>query len=126
MESVDISSEDESDDGWSVISDDSDFVVVDSAKTTHHSSKIKSKRRPSLPRRVSKLQAKSSTASVHQKNMMASGSEREELKLEHAVDDNSQDIVDDTQRLAAPKPSGNTIDVLIERLTTQARALSLE
>lgn len=34
MESVDVSSEDESDDGWSVISDDSDFVVVDSAENT--------------------------------------------------------------------------------------------
>ncbi|CAD0085263.1 unnamed protein product [Aureobasidium mustum] len=126
MESVDISSEDESDDGWSVISDDSDFVVVDSAETIHRSSKTKSKRRPSLPRRVSKVQAKLSTASVHQENMMASENDREELKLEPAVDDNSQDIVDDTQRLAAPKPSGNTIDVLIERLTKQARALSLE
>lgn len=56
---------------------------------------------------------------------MASENGRED-QLEPAVDDSSQDIVDDRQRLAAPKPSGNPIDDLVERLTTQARALSLE
>ena len=126
MESVDISPDDNPDDGWSVISDDRDFVVVESAEVTHDSPNIKSKRRITLPRRVSKVQVKSSTASVHRENMMASGNNLEELEMKPSIDDSSQDIVDDTQRSVVPKSTGNTIDALVERLTEQARALSLQ
>lgn len=64
LESVAISSDDGSDDGWSVISDGNDFVVVDPAETTQHYSDARPKRRSNLARRVSKLQARLSTLRV--------------------------------------------------------------
>lgn len=125
MESVDISSDDESDDGWSVISDDSDFVVVNPAETTHRSSNARSRRRLGLPRRGSKLQASSSTSEGRQQNKMTCEKDGGELRVNPAVDHSRGKDAKDSQQCAGPKDTGNVIDALIECLTEQARALKL-
>ncbi|KAG9857797.1 hypothetical protein KCU98_g373, partial [Aureobasidium melanogenum] len=126
MESVDVSSDDGSDDGWSVISNGSDFVVVDSADTTNYHSDAKARKRSALPKRVSKLHARSRTSKVRQQKMMSSQNEQGEPKMmKPAVDHSSRGDDVHTQRLARPKDTRNAIDELIERLTEQARALKL-
>ncbi|KAG9963789.1 hypothetical protein KCU61_g3323, partial [Aureobasidium melanogenum] len=123
MESVDISSSDESNDGWSVISDGSDFVVVDSAESTHHHSDARSRKRPSMPKRVSKLHARSRTSKIRPQKMMPSQNEQGMPKPDR---DRSSQVDDEgTQRSAGPKDTRNAMDELIERLTEQARALKL-
>ncbi|KAH0403519.1 hypothetical protein KCU89_g2054, partial [Aureobasidium melanogenum] len=126
MESVDISSDDKSDDGWSVISNGSDFVVVDSDETTDHSANAnKSKRRSKLPKRISKLQARLRTLNTVQQNTMACQNEQGEPDGKTEVNRSSQEGDGNKQRLAGPKDKRNVIDELIERLTEQARALKL-
>ncbi|KAG9998855.1 hypothetical protein KCU78_g16218, partial [Aureobasidium melanogenum] len=125
MESVDISSDDKSDDGWSFISNGSDFVVVDSAETTYHSANAKSRRKSKLPKRISKLQARLRALNTGQQNMMACQNEQGEPDRKTEVNRSGQEDDENKQRLAGPKDNRNVIDELIERLTEQARALKL-
>ncbi|KAH0367078.1 hypothetical protein KCU65_g4820, partial [Aureobasidium melanogenum] len=125
MESVNISSDNESDDGWSIISDRSDFVVIDSAETTHHHSDTKSRKRSAPPKRVSKLHERLRTSKIRPQKTIPTQNEQGMPKMKPAADKGSQGDDEHTPRLVAPKPNGNVIDELIERLTEQARNLKL-
>lgn len=124
LESVDISSDNESD-GWSIISDRSDFVVVDSAGTTHQSSDARSRKRSVVPKRISKLRDRVRSSGIRPRKMIPSQKEQEVPEMKPAMDAGSQGVDEHTQKLAAPQATPNVIDELIERLTEQARALKL-
>lgn len=125
MESVNISSDNESDDGWSTISDRSDFVVVDSAGITHQSSDSKSRKESVVPKRVSKLHDRLRTLRIRPRKVIPSQNEQGGSKMKPATDVGSQGVDEHTQKFAAPKATPNVIDELVERLTEQARALKL-
>jgi hypothetical protein len=114
--------DDESDDGWSVVSDESDFVVIDTAETTHKSSNDGTKEE--LEGRHSDSEARLSTTMVSEQIVVACQDEEKEHVMMSAVHDSRSEQVKHRQQCAGIKGPDNIIDRLIERHAERVRAWS--
>ena len=85
METVRLSSDDESDDGWSVVSDGDDFVVVDAAETARCISNNRSKEGPGMLVTPSKVHARSRTTGIRERIMVASKNDPKEPAMTSAA-----------------------------------------
>lgn len=84
MRNVPLSSDDESDGSWSVVSGGSDYVVIDAAETARNISIDRSKKKPEVPPRPSS-QARPQHSSVHQQGIVAGHNDRKEPVAESAI-----------------------------------------
>jgi hypothetical protein len=107
--------DDESDDGWSVVSDGDDFVVVDPAETAHHSPR-KSRDELKAPRRLSK-QARPSTPDPRQKGLVICQNDREEPVTMLAVQNVGEEQSRHRQQYAGIGNKGKDIDGVTDRRT---------
>jgi hypothetical protein len=112
----------ESDDGWSVVSNGNDFVVVDTAETVQHSSNDASKE--GLEGRLLKPKAESSTTTTRGQSVVACQDEEKEPATMPAVHDSRSEQVKHRQHCANIKNTDNIIDELVERHAERVRAWS--
>lgn len=105
---VPLVSDDESDDGWSVVSDGDDFVVVDPAKTPHHSPR-KPRDESKAPRNLS-IHARPSTPDPRQRSIVVRQNDREEPVMMPAVQDGGEKQVRHRQQRAGIEYTGNAIE----------------
>jgi hypothetical protein len=120
---IPLSSDEESDDSWSV-SDVDDFVVIDPTRTARHSSDDRSKEGSETLRTPSKRQARPSTLSIRQQSIEADQNVRKELATVSAVYDGSIEQIRRRQQFAGIKDADDTIGVLDGRQADRKRALS--
>lgn len=115
MTHVPLSSDDESEDGWSVVSGGSDFVIIDSAETARHISNDRSKKKkPEVPPRLSR-KARPNLSSVDQQSMVADQNDREEPVTESAVDDSRTHQLELGRQRDHKKLKGKWLDRLSSR-----------
>lgn len=124
MTNVPLSSDEESDDSWLVVSDEDDFVVIDPTRTARHSSNDKSKEGSEMPRMLSKLQARPSAPNTGQRSMEADQNDRKEPVTVSAVHYGSMEQIRHRQQCAGIKDADDTISVLDERQAEMKRVLS--
>lgn len=87
---VPLSSDDESEGGWSVVSGGSDFVVIDAAETARNISNDRSRKKPEVLPKPSK-QARPKHPNAHQQSVVADQKSRKEPVAVSAVHDSSRD-----------------------------------
>jgi galactose-1-phosphate uridylyltransferase len=112
----------ESDDGWSVVSDENDFVVVDTAETVQHSSNGASKE--GLGGQLLEPKAESSTTMTRGQSVVACQDEEKEPVTMSAVHDSRSEQVKHRQHCANIKNTDNIIDELVERHAERVKAWS--
>jgi hypothetical protein len=112
----------ESDDGWSVVSDESDFVVIDTAETAHKSSNDEIQEE--LEGGQSKSETESDTTMVREQIVLTCQDEEKEPATMSAVHDSRSGQVKHRQQCAGIKGPDNIIDALIERHAERVRAWS--
>jgi hypothetical protein len=100
--------DDESDDGWSVVSDGEDFVVIDPAETTHHSSR-KSREESKAPRNFS-IHARPSTPDPRQRSIVVCQNDREEPVRILAVRNGGEKQARHRQQRAGIEDTRNAIE----------------
>jgi hypothetical protein len=105
----------ESDDGWSVVSDGDDFFVVDPAGTAHHSPR-KSRDELKAPRRLSK-QARPSSPDPRQKGLVICQNDREEPVMMLAVQGIGEEQARHRSQCAGIGDKGKVIDGITDRRT---------
>ena len=115
MTHVPLSSDDESEDGWSVVSGGSDFVIIDSAETTRHISNDRlKKKKPEVPPRPSK-KARPNLSSVDQQSVLADQTDRKEPVTESAVDYSRTHQLEHGRQRDHKKLKGKWLDRLSSR-----------
>jgi galactose-1-phosphate uridylyltransferase len=112
----------ESDDGWSVVSDGNDFVVVDTAETVQHSSNDASKE--GLEGRLFKPKAESSTTTIRGQSVVVCHDGEKEPTMVSVVHESRSEQVKHRQHCANIKNTDNIIDELVERNAERVRAWS--
>jgi hypothetical protein len=123
MTNVPLSSDEESDDSWSVVSEEDDFVVIDPTRAARHSTNDKSKEGSELPRTPSKLQARPSTPNTRQQSMEAHKNDHKEPVTASAVYYGSTEQIRYRQQCAGIRDADETIGGLDERQAERERAL---
>jgi hypothetical protein len=100
--------DDESDDGWSVVSDGDDFVVVDPAETPHHGPR-KSRDESKAPQNFS-IHARPSTPDPRQRSIVLCQNDREEPVVMLAAQEGGEKQVRHRPQRAGIEYTGNAIE----------------
>jgi hypothetical protein len=108
MANVPLVSDDESDDGWSVVSEGDDFVVIDSAETSHRKSS-KPREESEVLRKPSK-QARPSTPDPRQRSVVICQNDREEPVMMLAVQNSGEKKVAHRQQRVGIGETENPIE----------------